>query len=113
MAAMSLLVPDTATASTDDVEPAHAVTYVVTSGDGDPETGTVLLGRRPIGLLRRRPRPGPIRAFGPPEPDSVWHADAAGWLPDANRPWDRRVTSTAPTRRRAAEDLLRAYRNQA
>jgi hypothetical protein len=113
MATMSPLVPDTATASTVDADPARELTYVVTSRDGDLETGTVLLDRRAIGLMRRRPRPGPIRSFGsPPESDSVWLVDAIGWLPDANRPWDTHITSSAPTRRRAAEDLLRAYRNQ-
>jgi hypothetical protein len=111
---MSPEIPATATPSNVAVEPAHTVTYVVTSGDDDLEAGTVLLGRQAIGLLRRRRRPDPIRPFGPPpEHESVWLADAVGWLPDANRPWDTRITSSAPTRRRAAEDLLRAYRNQA
>jgi hypothetical protein len=102
------------TPSTDGIGTPHTVTYVVTAPeDGDGETGTVLLDRRPIGTLRRRRRAGflPRRPDGSPADESVWHADALGWLPNAGRPWDTRVTRTAPTRRRAAEDLLRAYRS--
>ena len=115
MGSMSPEVLDTATASTEGAEPVHAVTYLVTTPEGgDLETGTVLLDGRRIGLLRHRRGRGPVRPFrSPPEPDSVWYADAVGWLPDADRPWDTRITSSAPTRRRAAEDLLRAYRNHA
>jgi hypothetical protein len=111
---MSPEVLDIATASTDDVDAAHEVTYDLAAPvDGDLETGVVVLDRRPIGRLRHRRRPGPIRPFRSLlEPDSVWHAEAVGWLPHEGRPWDSRVTSSAPTRRRAAEDLLRAYRNR-
>ena len=115
MDAMSLTVPAAATASTDGVDPVHAVTYLVaTTEDGDLETGTILLDGRPIGRLSHRGRldvaPRPFDS--PLAPDSVWRADAVGWLPHDGRPWDTRITSTAPTRRRAAEDLIRAYRNQ-
>jgi hypothetical protein len=114
MGTMSSMVLDSATAPVEGVEPVHAVTYLPTSPeDGDLETGAVLLDGRRIGLLRHRRRAGPVRPFrSPPEPDSVWYAEAIGWLPDVTRPWDTRITSSAPTRRRAAEDLLRAYRNQ-
>ena len=112
---MSPEVPADTTASAEEIPPEHAVTYVVSAtGAGDLEAGTVLLDGQPIGRLSRRPRTSVI----PREPfeslvapDSVWHAEAIGWLPAANRPWDTRITSSAPPRRRAAEDLLRAYRN--
>jgi hypothetical protein len=91
----------------------HTITYLVTvTEDGDEETGSVLLDGRPIGRLRRR-RPPAVDRYQRGSVvvvDSVWHAEAVGWLPHDGRPWDTRVTSTAPTRRRAAEDLLRAYR---
>jgi hypothetical protein len=113
MHAMSHKVPVAAMASTDAVDPVHAVTYLVaTPEDGDLETGTILLDGRPIGRLSHRGRldVAPLGAFESPlAPDSVWRADAIGWLPHDGRPWDTRITSTAPTRRRAAEDLLRAY----
>ena len=99
-------------AGTEAVDPAHAVTYVMTPpADGDLETGAVLLDGRLIGQLRRRRREGRtlMHPFGTAGPESVWHAEAVGWLPNIDRPWDARITRTAPTRRRAAEDLLRAY----
>ena len=116
MEAMISEVLDTATASTGVVEPVHAITYVVTATeDGDLETGAVLLDGRPIGRLHHR-RHAPVvsrRPFASPLPaDPVWHAEAVGWLPHEGRPWDTRITSSAPTRRRAAEDLMRAYRNR-
>jgi len=102
-------------ASTQKFEPAHAITYLVSATEaGDLETGAVLLDGRPMGRLSRRRRPGvvPQHSDGPLlAADSVWHAEAVGWLPYEGRPWDTRVTSSAPTRRRAAEDLLRSYRN--
>ena len=102
-------------APTDAANAVHVVTYLMSAPEnGDVETGAVLLDQRPIGRLSRRRRPGigPRLADGSAvTEDSVWHAEAVGWLPNAGRPWDTRVTSTAPTRLRAAEDLLRAYRN--
>ena len=101
-----------ATRSIGQADAEHTITYLVTATeDGDEETGVVLLDGRPMGRLRRRPgvdrhRGGSVVIVV----DSVWHAEAVGWLPNEGRPWDTRVTSTAPTRRRAAEDLLRAYR---
>jgi hypothetical protein len=100
----------------EDIHPEHAITYLLTASDeGDLETGTVLLDGRPIGRLRSRPRTTVV-ARQPFESlvggDSVWHAEAVGWLPHEGRPWDMRITSSAPTRRRAAEDLLRAYGNR-
>src|SRR6188472_3774215 len=110
------VLPD-ASASIDDTDAVATLSYAVTATEhGDMETGDVLLDGRPVGRLSQRRRPGPDTrraAEGSPEAiTSVWHAEAVGWLPHAGRPWDRRVTSTAPTRRRAAEDLLRAYRNR-
>jgi hypothetical protein len=109
-------VPTRMTASPEEIHTAHAMTYLVTATeDGDLETGTMLLDGRPIGRLRRRRRTSvvPRQPFESLlAPDSVWHAEAVGWLPHEGRPWDTRITSSAPTRRRAAEDLLRAYRNQ-
>ncbi|HEV8516013.1 MAG TPA: hypothetical protein VGQ47_00065 [Candidatus Limnocylindrales bacterium] len=107
------------TESTQEPEAAHELTYLVTPADeGDLETGVLLLDGQPIGRLSRRPRRPAAYPHRPAEPlpepslaDSVWHAEAVGWLPHDGRPWDSRITSTAPTRRRAAEDLLRAYRN--
>jgi hypothetical protein len=115
MAAMCPEDPADTTASAEDVLPEHAITYVVTTtGVGDLETGTVLLDGQPIGRLSRRPRAS-VMSREPFESllasDSVWHAEAIGWLPAADRPWDTRITSSAPSRRRAAEDLLRAYQN--
>jgi hypothetical protein len=113
---MTADVPADMTALAEESHPAHALTYVVTAtGVGDLETGTVLLDGLPIGRLRRRPRTrvvarAPFEAIS--TADSVWSAEAVGWLPYEGRPWDTRITSSAPTRRRAAEDLLRAYRNQ-
>jgi hypothetical protein len=111
---MSPKVLANATASTEAIDPAHNVSYLLTAPQhGDVEAGAVLLDQRSIGRLSRRRRPGV--ALQPDgsllEADLVWHAEAVGWLPDAGRPWDTRITRTAPTRRRAAEDLLRAYRN--
>jgi hypothetical protein len=116
---MEAMIPDglaQATAWREEIEPVHAITYVVTATeDGDLETGAVLLDGRPIGRLRHR-RHAPVvsrRPFASPlAADPVWHAEAVGWLPHEDRPWDTRITSTAPTRRRAAEDLMRAYRNR-
>ena len=102
---------------TEPTEPAHSVTYVATAPvDAELEAGEVFLDQRLIGRLSRRLRvPAPSERGGPaldPSTDSVWHAEAIGWLPHQGRQWDRRITTTAPTRRRAAEDLLRAYGNQ-
>lgn len=111
---MSPEVLTNATASTQVIDPPHAVTYLLTAPqEGDVEAGAVLLDGRSIGRLSRRRRPGVVSQPDGPlhAADSVWHAEALGWLPDAGRPWDTRITSSAPTRRRAAEDLLRAYRN--
>jgi hypothetical protein len=115
MKVMSLKVPTGATASTEWIDTAHAVTYLVAATeDGDLETGAVLLDGRPIGRLSHR-RGGGAVPRTPFEsllaPDSTWHAEAVGWIPHSSRPWDTRITTSAPTRRRAAEDLLRAYRN--
>jgi hypothetical protein len=116
---MQAMIPDgpaETTAVRESVDPAHAISYLVTATrDGDLETGAVLLDGRPIGRLRhRRHAPvvsrHPFASSGPV--DSAWHAEALGWLPHEGRPWDTRVTSTAPTRLRAAEDLMRAYRNR-
>ena len=98
-----------APASNEELDPDHSLTYLATAADdGDLETGVVLLDRRPIGRLHHRPRrPGSSRSIL--EPDSAWHAEAVGSVPDISRPWDTRITRTAPTRRRAAEDTLRAY----
>ena len=113
---MSSKPPGEATASTERFPLPQAITYLVTeTEDGDLETGDVLLDGRPIGRLRRRQRSSvvPRRPYeSPVAPDPVWHAEAVGWLPHEGRPWDTRITSSAPTRRRAAEDLLRAYRNR-
>jgi hypothetical protein len=108
--------PARATAWGEETDPTPSISYLVTATeDGDLETGAVLLDGRPIGRLRyrrqalvvsRRPFASPLAA------DPVWHAEAVGWLPDAGRPWDTRITSSAPTRRRAAEDLMRAFRNR-
>ena len=93
-----------ATAAAASVDPALTVTYVVTEPEGvDLETGVMLLDGRPIGRLRHRRR-GPVRPFRTLlEPATVWHAEAVGWLPNADRPWDPSITHSAPTRRRAAE----------
>ena len=99
---------DGAPPTNDEVGPEHSLSYLSTEPeDGDLETGVVLLDRRPIGRLHHRRCPGASRTIL--EPDSAWHADAIGWVPDVTRPWDTRITRTAPTRRRAAEDTLRAY----
>src|SRR5688572_6892897 len=110
MIRMSSDAASVATAAAAGVDPAHTVTYVATAPEGDDlETGVALLDGRPFGRLRHRRR-DPVRPFRLLlDPETVWHAEAVGWLPNASRPWDARITSTAPTRRRAAEDLLRAY----
>jgi hypothetical protein len=108
--------PEAAAAATSPsgvVAPTHTITYVVTATeDGDDETGAVLLDGRPMGRLSRRRRSGVTpQPGGTVSVDAfVWHAEAIGWLPHEGRPWDMRVTSSAPTRQRAAEDLLRAFR---
>jgi hypothetical protein len=102
-----------ATTATRREDPPRVTYAVMATEDGDIETGVVLLDGRPLGRLswRARPHPHRRRADGSFD-DSAWHAEAVGWLPHQGRPWDTRVTSSAPTRRRAAEDLLRAYRNR-
>jgi hypothetical protein len=109
---MTTEIPTATPAGADTV--AAILTYVPTDpGDGEEEAGAVLLDDREIGRLSRRARivaRDPRSSFTAPAP--VWHADAVGWLPDATRPWDTRITRSAPTRRRAAEDLVRAYRNR-
>lgn len=105
-----------ATAWREEVDSPHVITYLVTATvDGDLETGAVLLDGRPIGRLRHR-RHAPVvsqRPFAASlAADPVWHAEAVGWLPNEGRPWDTRITSSAPTRRRAAEDLMRVFRNR-
>jgi len=99
------------------IDPGRQLTYLALQpAEGDLETGDVMLDGQSIGRLSRRLRaPGPRDRGGAaldPSTDSVWHAEAVGWQPHEGRPWDRRITSTAPTRLRAAEDLLRAYRKQ-
>jgi hypothetical protein len=100
----------------EEIDQAHAITYLVTATeDGDLETGAVLLDGRPIGRLRQRRNALVVsgRPFASSlQADPVWHAEAVGWLPHEGRPWDTRITSSAPTRPRAAEDLMRAYRNR-
>ena len=87
---------------------------------GEFAAGEVLLDGRPIGRVSRHILPAHVaayRAFGmggvhdPADEDLIWHVEAVGWVPRSDRPWDRRITRSAPTRRRAIEDLLRAYGN--
>jgi hypothetical protein len=107
--------PAQATTWREQPDPAHAVIYRLSMTEaGDLETGAVLLDGRLIGRLRHRIHAAETsrRPFGSPlAADPAWHAEAVGWVPHGDRPWDTHVTSTAPTRRRAAEDLMRAYRN--
>ena len=111
---MRIASPTITPASRDAIQPAHEITYrAMPTEDGDVETGGVLLDGRPIGRLSLRPSAvdvdgHPSRSL--PMADGLWHAFAVGWRPHEGRPWDTRITSSAPTRRRAAEDLLRAYR---
>lgn len=89
---------------------------------GEYVAGDVLLDGKSIGRVSRHIRPAYAvahLALGldgldriPAEEDLIWHVEASGWVPRSDRPWDRRITRTAPTRRRAIEDLLRAYGNR-
>ena len=89
---------------------------------GEYAAGDVLLDGKSIGRVSRHVRPTHRAAslaleldglgWIPSDDDLLWHVEASGWVPDSNRPWDRRITRTAPTRRRAIEDLLRAYGNR-
>jgi hypothetical protein len=87
---------------------------------GELAAGDVLLDGRRIGRLSRRVLPAHLtaRAFGlgrprdPADDQLTWYVEAVGWVPHSDRPWDRRITHSAPTRRRAIEDLLRAYGNR-
>jgi hypothetical protein len=89
---------------------------------GEYAAGDVLLDGKSIGRVSRHVSPS-YRAASlargldavdwiPADEDLIWHVEASGWVPRSDRPWDRRITRTAPTRRRAIEDLLRAYGNR-
>ena len=104
------------------ISPDERVTCVETATlGGELAAGDVLLDGRPIGRVSRHVLPGRVawyRALSPAgvqqpvEDDVIWHVEAVGWVPHSERPWDRRISRTAPSRRRAIEDLLRAYGNR-
>jgi hypothetical protein len=88
---------------------------------GEFAAGDVLLDGRPIGRVSRHILPAHLAAYralglgglrDPADEDLIWHVESVGWVPRSDRPWDRRITRSAPTRRRAIEDLLRAYGNR-
>ena len=102
--------------------PDDRVTCVDTSTlGGELAAGDVLLDGLPIGRVSRHILPGRVawyrelsgaRLPPPVVDDLIWHVEAVGWVPHSDRPWDRRISRTAPSRRRAIEDLLRAYGNR-
>jgi hypothetical protein len=103
------------------IAPDDRVTCVATDLlTGELAAGDVLLDGRRIGRVSRRILPAHLtaRALGlgrpsdPADDQLIWHVEAVGWVPISDRPWDRRITRSAPTRRRAIEDLLRAYGNR-
>ena len=114
-------VSDETQPTTDVMTADRRLTYVATEPeDGDLAGGKMLLDGSPIARLSRRLRRTGATTSGdaldagvlPASADAVWHAHAIGWSPHSARPWDTRITGSAPTQRRAAEDVLRAYANR-
>jgi hypothetical protein len=113
---------DPAAAPSQRLVPEDRVTFVPTGLlSGEFAAGDVLLDGDPIGRVSRRLLPAHIAAYRAldlygrralDDKDVIWHVEAIGWVPRSDRPWDRRITRSAPTRRRAIEDLLRAYGNR-